>query len=146
VDLPDRIGPYEVQGTAGGGGVGLVVRAHHQELGRDVALKFPQIRGSSSELLAKRLRREAKLAARLRHPNIVMVHEVGEHDGRPFLVMEWVEGRRRLTAEQGGAEPKQGTRTLRQRPPALARSLARRARPQEPSPARRSPATRARER
>jgi len=87
-----RIGPYEVLGLLGRGGMGVVYRARHAALGREVALKvFAAERAISAEDRA-RFRLEAELVARLRHPNIVGLVEAGEHEGRPFLAFELVGG------------------------------------------------------
>ena len=86
---PSRFGPYEVLGELGRGGLGVVYRARHPRTGGEVALKVlldPDPRGKA------RFQREARTAARLRHPGIVSVQDLGEEDGRPYLVMELVEG------------------------------------------------------
>ncbi len=88
----NRIGRYVVLGSLGAGGMGTVVRAYDTALRRPVAIKLI---GGDSEATATQLRRferEAVAAARLRHPGIVAVHEVGHDRGRPFLVMELVDG------------------------------------------------------
>ena len=73
----------EVLELLGRGGMGVVYRARQLTLGRQVALKVIQTSGESH--YAARLRAEASALARLQHPNIVQIHELGEHDGRPFL-------------------------------------------------------------
>jgi oligopeptide transport system substrate-binding protein len=81
-----RLGP-----ELGRGGMAIVYRAHDERLDRDVALKLvrqPDLTPDDR----RHLLREARMAARLNHPNIVAVHDAGEIDGRPFLVMELVEG------------------------------------------------------
>ncbi|MBI2931086.1 MAG: serine/threonine protein kinase [Planctomycetes bacterium] len=85
---PDRIGPYEILSRLGAGGMGVVYRARHPELQRDVALKL-LAPGEDDE----RFLREARAAARLSHPSIVPVFETGRHEGRLFTVMELVDGR-----------------------------------------------------
>ena len=69
-----------------------VYLAHDEQLGRPVALKLLAENLSAEEALRERFVREAQLAARLSHPNVVQVFDSGEQDGRPFLVMEYVEG------------------------------------------------------
>ncbi len=85
-----RIGRYEVGRLIGAGGMGEVYAARDPELGRDVALKLAT--GTDPDAHA-RLRREAQHASQLNHPYICTIYEVGAHDGRPFIAMEYVEGR-----------------------------------------------------
>ena len=84
---PARIGRYEIERRLGAGAMGVVYSAFDPELKRRVAIKV--LRGGGS---ASRLRREAQLLARLRHPNVVAVYDVGEHDGQTFVAMELVDG------------------------------------------------------
>jgi serine/threonine-protein kinase len=87
-----RVGEYEIQGEIGRGGMGVVYRAWQQSLRRTVALKMiPNAAFASSQDVA-RLRIEALAAARLQHPNIVPVYDVGEQDGQPWFSMQFVEG------------------------------------------------------
>jgi hypothetical protein len=88
-----RFGAFELLGEIGHGGMGVVYRAFQEELGREVALKLLLLGRFSGTDAEARFRREAVAAARLRHPNIVAVHEVGEVDGQPFIAMEFVAGR-----------------------------------------------------
>ncbi|MCP4781996.1 MAG: serine/threonine protein kinase [Fuerstiella sp.] len=86
------IGEYELREEIGRGGMGVVYRAYQQSLDRTVALKMiPNAAFAASHDLA-RLRAEAMAAARLSHPNIVPVYEVGEYDGQPWFSMQFVEG------------------------------------------------------
>jgi non-specific serine/threonine protein kinase len=89
--LNDR---YELEAELGGGGIGVVYRAHDLLLDREVAIKI--LNRASKERLGSegrtRLFHEARAAARLSHPNIVAIHDVGESQGTPFIVMELVEG------------------------------------------------------
>jgi eukaryotic-like serine/threonine-protein kinase len=86
------IGEYELLEELGRGGMGVVWKAKQRRLNRIVALKL--VRGGClpGEASAKRFRREAEAAAQLKHPNIVVIHEVGEHDDQLFLSMDLVEG------------------------------------------------------
>jgi WD40 repeat protein len=83
---------YELLGTLGRGGMGVVYRARHLRLNRVVALKMILAGRQAGEGERARFLREAEAAARLEHPNIVPIHEVGEHDGLPFFSMEYCPG------------------------------------------------------
>jgi tRNA A-37 threonylcarbamoyl transferase component Bud32 len=86
------VGDYEVLGMLGRGGEGVVYKARHQPLGRLVALKMLRADAQLHPEALLRFRHEAETLARLRHPNIVQVYEVGECDGRPYFALEYVEG------------------------------------------------------
>ncbi len=100
-----RLGPYEVLGPLGAGGMGEVYRALDTRLGREVAIKvLPERLAGSIEALA-RFEREAKAVAALSHPNILAIHDVGEDRGVRFVVSELLEGetlRQRLSRERLG--------------------------------------------
>ena len=87
-----RVGVYEIVGSLGSGGMGEVYQARDTRLDRTVAIKFVSEEFASDRTSAERLVREARLTSRLNHPNIVTVHDVGELDSRPFIVMEFVAG------------------------------------------------------
>jgi formylglycine-generating enzyme required for sulfatase activity len=90
--IGSRLGPYEVVAQIGAGGMGEVYRAKDTRLGRDVAIKvLPADFAADAERL-KRFEREAKATAALSHPNILDVHDVGTHEGVPYLVEELLEG------------------------------------------------------
>jgi serine/threonine protein kinase len=91
IDPGVRIGRYVVLERLGVGGMGRVYLGDDTGLHRKVALKCLIASGSNDDLRAKILH-EAQSAARINHPNIAVVHDVVEHEGRPFLVMEYVEG------------------------------------------------------
>jgi predicted Ser/Thr protein kinase len=94
VDLPvgkgTRIGRYAVESVVGAGGMGAVYAAHDPELERRVAIKLVHHRIDQPE---EHLRQEARAMARLAHPNVVQVYDVGLHGGRTYIAMELVEGR-----------------------------------------------------
>lgn len=89
VEMP-RIAQYHLRHKIGGGGMGLVFAALDPSLDRQVAIKV--LRDAWSDGAGEQLRREALALARLRHPAVVSVFEVGEHEGQVYLVMEYVEG------------------------------------------------------
>src|SRR5882724_6365743 len=84
-----KLGPYEILGALGAGGMGEVYKARDTRLDRTVALK---ILPSSDEERRQRFAREAKAIAALSHPNICTLHDVGHQDGTDFLVVEYLEG------------------------------------------------------
>jgi eukaryotic-like serine/threonine-protein kinase len=90
-ELP-RIPGYEVLDVLGRGGMGVVYRARHAALQRMVALKMILAGAHARPEELVRFKREAEAAARLQHPNIVQIHEIGEHQGRPFLSLEYICG------------------------------------------------------
>ncbi|MEM6295472.1 MAG: protein kinase [Myxococcota bacterium] len=90
-DTPVRIGRFTVLGRLGQGAMSVVYAAYDDELDRKVALKLLRPEGNDAQASA-RLRREAQAIARLSHPNVVPVYEVGEHDGELFIAMEFVRG------------------------------------------------------
>jgi tetratricopeptide (TPR) repeat protein len=88
----ESIGRFQVRGTLGSGGMGIVHEAYDPALDRSVAIKVLFAAHLGDEEARARLMREARLLARLAHPNVVTVHEVGEHAGDVFVVMERVVG------------------------------------------------------
>ena len=88
-----RLGPYEILGPIGAGGMGEVYRARDTRLGRDVAVKVLPGEVSHTPERLHRFEQEARLAGSLNHPNVLTVFDVGAHEGAPYLVTELLEGR-----------------------------------------------------
>jgi hypothetical protein len=89
---PTKIGKYEVAGVIGRGGMGVVYKAVDPQIGRFVAIKMITAGFSGDQDLLKRFYREARSTGSLQNPNIVTVFDLGEQDGNPYLVMEYLEG------------------------------------------------------
>jgi serine/threonine protein kinase len=83
---------YKIEAELGRGGMGVVYLARHAALGRRVALKVILAGGHARTDELTRFRQEAAAAAKLQHPNVVQVYEVGEFEGRPYFTLEYVEG------------------------------------------------------
>ena len=102
---PARIGRYTVLGILGQGAMGIVYRGRDDTLDREVALKVMGAgRGADADNVA-RFKREAKAVARLQHPNIITIYELGEHDGAPFMAMELLIGMDLHQAIEAGIRP-----------------------------------------
>ena len=87
-----RLGPFEVVDLIGTGGMGAVYRAHDPRLRRDVAIKVLASGGLGDPTRLRRFEQEALAVARLAHPNIIAVHDIGDCDGSPYIVTELLEG------------------------------------------------------
>jgi serine/threonine-protein kinase len=87
-----RIPGYEVEAVLGRGGQGVVFRARHLRLDRPVAVKMMPADAGANRYERDRFQREAEAVARLRHPNVVQVYDIGDVDGRPYFTMELIEG------------------------------------------------------
>jgi len=90
--LPAQIGKYEILDLIGRGGMGVVYKARDTVLGRLVALKVMTSDLAGESEVQIRFLREARSVAALQHPNIVVVHELGEYEGSPFIAMEYLDG------------------------------------------------------
>ena len=104
--IPTVISHYRLLDRLGEGGMGVVYRAEDLRLGREVAVKLLRTEATASPEWLGRFEREARLASSLQHPHICTIHELGEHDGQPFIAMERLEGMtiRRLV-EDGPISP-----------------------------------------
>ena len=99
----ERLGPYEIVGLLGAGGMGEVYRAKDDRLGREVAIKVlpPSLSRDPDRL--RRFEQEARAAGALNHPNILAIHDIGTHDGSPYVVSELLEGETLRARLAGGA-------------------------------------------
>ena len=87
-----RLGPYEILAPLGAGGMGEVFRSRDTRLGRDVAIKVLPAEFSADSNRLQRFEKEARAVAALNHPNILVIHDTGIHEGTPYLVSELLEG------------------------------------------------------
>ena len=103
----EQVGPYRIIEQLGQGGMATVYKAYHASLDRYVALKVLHPAFLEDKNFHARFAREAKLVARLEHPNIVPIYDYAEHEGRPYLVMKYIEGitlKARITSSSPGNE------------------------------------------
>src|SRR5512136_313550 len=97
-----RLGPYEITALIGAGGMGEVHRARDPRLGRDVAIKVLPAEFAGDPDRLRRFEQEARAASALNHPNILVVHDIGSHEGAPYLVTELLEGETLRARLMGG--------------------------------------------
>src|SRR5438552_9696705 len=100
-----KLGPYEIQSPLGAGGMGEVYRARDPRLGREVAIKVLPASLSAETVRLQRFEQEARSASALNHTNILVVYDVGTHDGAPYLVTELLEGETLRERLRVGAMP-----------------------------------------
>jgi Tol biopolymer transport system component len=100
-----KLGPYEILGQIGAGGMGEVYRAKDPRLGREVAIKVLPPSFSQDADRLRRFEQEAKAAGVLNHPNITAVYDIGNHDGAPYVVQELLEGETLRLVLAGGKLP-----------------------------------------
>ena len=91
-NIPKKLGKYDVLDVIGRGGMGVVYKATDPGIGRVVAIKMVTGGFANDPELLKRFYREAQSAGKLQHPNIVTIYDLGDQDGNPYMVMEYLEG------------------------------------------------------
>ena len=89
---PKTVGRYDIIEMVGKGGMGVLYRGHDPKLERDVAVKMMHVDFTGDDTARERFQREARAVARLQHRNVVTIHELGDLDGTPYIVMEFLTG------------------------------------------------------
>jgi serine/threonine protein kinase len=105
IAIGTTIGPYEIVGWLGAGGMGDVYRARDPRLGREVAIKLISGTFGTETSRVRRFEQEARAAGQLNHPNILAVFDVGLHAGAPYIVSELLEGESLRSRLEAGALP-----------------------------------------
>lgn len=120
--MESQIGPYQVTAELGRGGMGVVYKARDTALERFVAIKVLADKVAGDAELIARFQREARSAASLNHPNVIQIYNIGEYEGQPYFVMEFVEGESlsQLIRKHGRLEPQLAARILVQAASGLA--------------------------
>ncbi|MFY0532666.1 serine/threonine-protein kinase [Nannocystis pusilla] len=114
--VPTQIGPYKVKGLVGKGAMGEVYEGVDAGLGRRVAIKILGKKHRESEEFKTRFLREGKALAQMNHPNVVAVYFIGEHEDRPFLAMEFLDGEDigAMLKKRGALHPGDAAEVIRQ--------------------------------
>lgn len=107
LQVGDTIGPYTIEGTLGAGGMATVYKGYHPRLDRSVAIKVLHRSLQTNTDFQQRFEREARIVARLEHPNIVPVYDFSEYQGEPYLVMKYIEGETLKKSLSGTPLPKE---------------------------------------
>src|SRR5580693_7885968 len=100
-----KLGRYEILTSAGSGGMGEVYRARDARLNRDVAIKVLPVAFATDPERLRRFQQEAQAVAALNHPNILAIHDFGEHEGSPYIVTEFLDGETLRVRLSAGALP-----------------------------------------
>ena len=90
--IGENIGPYRLVEQLGQGGMATVFKAYHPELDRYVAIKALHPAFAEDDTFLARFQREARVVAKLEHPNIVPIYDYSQYENRPYLVMKYIEG------------------------------------------------------
>ena len=109
IETGAQLGPYEIVGALGAGGMGEVYRARDSRLGREVAVKILPTAFASDDDRLRRFEQEARTAGLLNHPNILTIYDVGTHHSHPYIVSELLEGETLRMRLQHGALPPRKT-------------------------------------
>lgn len=114
--IGNRLGNYDIIEEIGRGGMAVVYRAYQRSLNRHVAIKVLAPQLSFDQQFVERFQREARAAAKLQHPNIVVIHDVAHQQGIYYLVMELLEGRtlKQLIEQKGSLTPERAARIVEQ--------------------------------
>jgi serine/threonine-protein kinase len=125
--LPARMGPYEIRGIIGTGGMGVVYQGWDERLSRSVAVKTLKPELAKEPAFCERFVREARAVASLSHPNVTQIYYIGEEEGRPFFAMEFLEGKPldALLREEGKLPPSRAAELIRQAAQGLKAAAAR---------------------